>query len=122
MDTCTYQFTAPDGTVHPPVALDPATFKQAQDPAIQGRAAWRALHLEALQGSITPAWLAEEFFPMIPRYGCTCAKDWPALLEQIPFRASDQFAWSVEIHNAVNQKLGKPLFTVDQAKATLTQA
>jgi hypothetical protein len=42
------------------------------------------------------------------------------ILTEIPLRPDDQFAWSVDVHNAVNVKLGKPVLTIEQAKAELT--
>lgn len=77
----------------------------------QGRAAWLWLHAEASAGRLTEARLEDEFTPMIPSFGCTCLSDWKAFLVTIPFRAIDQFAWSVDVHNAVNVKLGKPIWS-----------
>jgi hypothetical protein len=37
------------------------------------------------------------------------------VLQTIPFDPEHPFEWSVEAHNAVNKRLGKPLFTPEQA-------
>ena len=78
--------------------------------ATQGRAAWAWLHAEAAAGTLTERRLALEFEPQIPRYGCGCLKEWQSLMTSIEFRPDDQERWAIEIHNAVNQKLGKPLW------------
>jgi hypothetical protein len=83
-----------------------------------GRAAWTALHSAAKRKAITPFWLDHIFLGMIPRR-CDCLPDWHQVLLLIPFRATDQFAWSVEVHNAVNVKLGKPVLSLEQAVNSL---
>jgi hypothetical protein len=66
---------------------------------------------------VSLAWISAAFEPLIPRYGCTCLSDWRTLLAAHPFRGEDPFAWSVDVHNAVNAKLGKPQLTVDAARS-----
>lgn len=47
--------------------------------------------------------------------GCACAKDWPALRAQHPAPLGPEttgpalFWWSVDMHDHVNRKLGKPV-------------
>jgi hypothetical protein len=83
----------------------------------QGRHAWETLHRHALADRVSLAWISAAFEPLIPRYGCTCLSDWRTLLAAHPFRGEDPFAWSVDVHNAVNAKLGKPQLTVDAARS-----
>jgi hypothetical protein len=76
-----------------------------------GRAAWSALHT---QQNPTREWFEAEWKPLIPQ-GCDCAGSANELLDQNPPRfdsPEDFFAWSVEYHNAVNQKL------IDQGDTT----
>jgi hypothetical protein len=82
----------------------------------QGRKAWRVLGLAALAGTVTSEWLATTFRSMIPSFGCACLRGWDEILLRIPFRPDDQFAWSVEVHNQVNQKILKPKITLEEAK------
>lgn len=75
--------------------------------AAAGRAAWSALHT---QRNPTREWFEAEWKPLIPQ-GCGCAGSANELLDQNPPRfdsPEEFFAWSVEYHNAVNRKLGKP--------------
>ena len=55
----------------------------------------------------------------IPQYGCSCKKfyaEWKAENEP-DFTSPDAFfAWGVDLHNAVNRKLGKPELTIDEAR------
>lgn len=81
-----------------------------------GRAAWVALHTER---NPTREWFEAEWKPLIPQ-GCGCSGSANELLDQNPPRfdsPEDFFAWSVEYHNAVNRKLGKPEIGLDEALA-----
>lgn len=85
------------------------------DRVAKGQAAWKVLHQAALAKTITLHWLMASFEPLIPRFGCACLDKWKAILIKIPFRPDDQFAWSVDVHNAVNTQLGKPIVIVADA-------
>lgn len=55
---------------------------------------------------------------LIPRYGCSCRKNWKSLKVKLPpvFRsAAEFFDYTVEAHNRVNHELGKPQFPVETA-------
>jgi hypothetical protein len=76
-----------------------------------GRAAWAALHTER---NPTREWFENQWKPLIPQ-GCGCLGSAINLLDQNPPRfdsPEDFFAWSVEYHNAVSQKL------IDQGDTT----
>lgn len=81
------------------------------------QALWAELHSQA---NPTPEWFAD-WLKRIPRFGCSCAKDFAAILQANPIRYDDYFAWSVEVHNAVNRKLGKPELSVEDASAIWLQ-
>jgi hypothetical protein len=83
--------------------------------AQKGREAWAWLHEQAVVGNLTSDRLQSEFKPMIPSYGCACVVKWDVILTKNPFRRDDQFAWSVEVHNAVNAILNKPTATTAEA-------
>lgn len=69
---------------------------------------WADLHATAAAGQLTPEWL-EEFAARIP---CgICRAHWLEMLKTHPPRYDDQYAWSVEVHNIVNVRLGKPIWT-----------
>lgn len=88
-------------------------------PEIWGPNLWGTLHLMCLTGSITPEFV-QEFAKVIP---CpVCAGHFQALLITAPLPDTEQFEWSVRLHNIVNERLGKPQFTVEQARAHWTQA
>jgi hypothetical protein len=75
---------------------------------------WIGLH----DGSITNAVDLAKWELIIPQYGCPCKRfyaDWKA--ENAPDFSSPEafFAWGVRLHNAVNDKLGKPQITIDEA-------
>lgn len=85
---------------------------------------WKELHTRALKyvpnvrGDLT--WL-QEWSRKIPRFtkGCACNEHWGKWYRLNPpdFKTSDTyFAWTVKAHNAVNERLNKPLITVEQAK------
>lgn len=79
-----------------------------------GREAWRILH-ECTLG--TSQWLSQ-WKQKIPK-GCNCYKDFESMLSALPPRyesESDWFAWTVEIHNAVNRRLNKSEISIEQAE------
>ena len=81
-----------------------------------GRAAWTALHSQHFG---TPEWFETKWKPLIPT-GCGCQQGANDLLAQCPPRydsPEDWFAWTVQYHNLVNVKLGKPTLTLDEARA-----
>ena len=75
-----------------------------------GRELWSELHtsvtIETLQ-----AW--EE---KIPNYSCKCKAFYTAWKVDNPPRQDDFFSWTVELHNAVNTKLGKPTIAMEEAR------
>ncbi len=86
--------------------------KSKQIRIAKSQALWAELHTQATP---TPEWFAD-WLARIPRFGCTCRKDFQAIIEANPPRYDDFFAWSVEAHNSVNRKLGhKKLSLVEAA-------
>jgi hypothetical protein len=87
---------------------------------------WQELHERALthQGDDIPYLL--QFSLRIPKFNatCRCKEDWMRIVRQNPPKFGENgeyFAWTVLCHNLVNQKLGKPTYTVDEAKAFYTK-
>lgn len=76
----------------------------------KGRAAWLWLHEESRKDALTKERLKKEFEPMIPAYSCGCRREWLEILQRNPLPVSGQAEWAVRCHDAVNAKLGKPLF------------
>ena len=88
-------------------------------PSVWGPFFWHTMHLAALGYSATPTLpekrAAKEFYEslqyMIP---CPlCKTHYAEFLKQYPITPSldsrmDLFRWTVQIHNAVNESLGKP--------------
>ena len=83
---------------------------------------WKQIHTRALNykgendSKFLQSWSAQ-----IPRYtsGCKCKEFWLKWKTANPptFKPTDAyFAWTVKAHNAVNQKLGKKILTVTEAK------
>jgi hypothetical protein len=79
---------------------------------VKSRALWEELHTKE---SPTEEWF-KDWLSRIPRYGCSCSKDFQAILEAIPVDYRNFFVWSVRVHNEVNKKLGKPTFSLEAAK------
>ena len=81
---------------------------------------WKELHERALnfKGTDDRLFLAN-FAKRIPRYtkGCSCKEHWRNIVRQNPPKFGDEyFAWSVTCHNEVNKRLGKPTYTVEEAR------
>ena len=84
---------------------------------------WKELHNRALnnKGESDIQYL-QTFGHRIPRYtsGCKCKEFWTNWLKQHPpifDQNGGYFKWTVEAHNAVNAKLGKKIYTVEEAKS-----
>ena len=82
---------------------------------------WAELHRRALShaGGDDSAWL-EEFEKRILG-NCVCRNQWRHDLVIEPPDFSNYFAWTVSQHNRVNARLGKPILTVEEARARWTQ-
>ena len=83
-------------------------------------ALWDRLHKRALtfKGKDDTSFILQ-FGKDIPRYtkGCKCNEFWYKLIKQHPpTYGARYFEWSVLVHNLVNAKLGKPKYTVQQAR------
>lgn len=92
--------------------------------ADRGNKAWSAIHSRyasdgAWDEQQERQWYEDEWLPMIPSYGCSCKEEWKKLTEQYPIDFSTRenaFRSLWELHNKVNEKLGKPTITLEQAK------
>jgi hypothetical protein len=82
---------------------------------LRGPGLWRELHTKR---DADAAWLAT-FSSDLP---CgDCKKHWGELLKAFPPVFGDGwFAWTVEAHNRVNDRLKKPRMTVGEARARWT--
>lgn len=84
-----------------------------------GRALWAELHTYAWAFPAQPsagdlrgarAWLAE-FTARLP-FGCACRREWSTMVAAVPpplHSGTAFYWWTVAAHDAVNQRLGKPL-------------
>lgn len=79
-------------------------------------ASWKELHYRALtfKGENDFMWM-ENFNRRVRSVGCSCQGNWHSYLREHPPRYKDYFRWSVEAHNDVNRKLGKPIMEFDEA-------
>jgi hypothetical protein len=67
---------------------------------------WRKLHTKE---NPTPEWFAN-WIKQVPGSTCKCRSWLQEYLRESPPRYDDFSAWAVELHNAVNAKLGKPIW------------
>lgn len=85
-------------------------------PDVWGPILWGAIHITCLAGTATPQFV-NAFADALP---CpACSGHFKKLLEEFPFpETSDPlilFEWSVNAHNQVNARIGKPVITMEQA-------
>jgi hypothetical protein len=74
------------------------------------RSLWHELHIEQ---NPTPEWFAG-WLARVPNFGCNCRSDFKKYLETNPPRYDDWYAWSVEAHNWVNARRGKPIWAAEK--------
>ena len=89
---------------------------------MQGARCWAELHLYGLRADSTCLpfgdmryWL-DAWMSSLPFDGCPCEahlKEWTSLN---PPEFADFFAWGVRLHNAVNERVGKPTIAVADAR------
>jgi len=80
---------------------------------------WKELHTRALKfKGINDTIYLLNFAKKIPRYtkGCKCKEFWNTWVRENPPTYKNYFEWTVKAHNAVNKKLGKPLYSVEEAR------
>ena len=84
---------------------------------------WKELHTRSLSFKYNDDMkYLLEFGMKIPRYttGCKCKEFWVKWIRENPPTFNKYFEWTVKAHNAVNKKLNKPEFTVEEAKKFYT--
>ena len=75
------------------------------------------MHISALTNTAGFPELVQLFPALIP---CpTCSEDFRKIIEEYPL-TGDYFAWSVDVHNMVNRKLGKPQVGYEDARRQWT--
>ena len=87
--------------------------KAERNKAKQGQFAWSKLH--AYTGC-DPQWL--DIWQYLIPARCDCKDGYQQILGDLPpdFTSPEAFfAWGVQLHNAVNRKLGKPELTITEA-------
>ena len=81
---------------------------------------WKELHNRALKTESNDRVYLRQFARRIPRYttGCKCREFWNQWIKKNPpVYGEKYFEWTVKAHNAVNRKLNKPVYTVEEARA-----
>ena len=91
-------------------------------PSVWGPILWGAIHVTCLTGSATPEFI-NAFADALP---CpACSQHFKQLLAEVPFPDSGDpsilFEWSVKVHNKVNERIGKPIVSVQQALKRWTE-
>ena len=83
---------------------------------------WKELHTRALnfKGADDTVYL-NQFKNRIPRTttGCKCKEHYIIWMKNNPpkfGKNGEYFAWSVALHNEVNKRLGKPTYSVEEAR------
>lgn len=105
------------GPVAPVVVQAPLPF-----PA-DGPALWAELHTRALR--VTGRTLVVRLVDWLSKFGrrlpCGhCRQDWDRMFRDTPPDLKNLFAWTVDRHNEVNRRLGKPEISEETARALWT--
>ena len=91
------------------ITIQPMTPEGKERLLQRQRAHWQKLHTTQFAPEQFKSWIQS-----IP--GCSaCQRDFQKLIKDHPPRYADWHRWTFEIHNIVNQKLGKPEFTWQEA-------
>lgn len=106
-------FETKDTTTKMPYLVEPSITIKPNTTIEKGRASWRALHT---QRRLTPEWLVE-WEKTIPSE-CSCSSGYNSYKQSNPPQFKDElsdFEWGFNLHNFVNNKLLKPLLTLEEA-------
>jgi hypothetical protein len=79
---------------------------------IAGRKAWKSLFTEIFDLQQLKDWEQT-----IPKYECDCTNFYLQWKAMNPPQENIGFTWKWKLKNAVNQKLGQPLLSIEEAKA-----
>jgi hypothetical protein len=84
---------------------------------VEGARFWAELHLFGLRhtGKNSQGWL-NDWVASIPFEGCPCQKHLKTYLEENPPEWDRFFEWGVELHNAVNVRIGLPTMDIENAR------
>jgi hypothetical protein len=99
---------------------EPRAAQPESDRIQRHRAHWAELHgysPEVWDEAAAREWFAD-WQRRIPNIACDCRRHWRELVAEMPPDFSSReafFAWTVEAHNAVNSRIGKPLVTLEEA-------
>ena len=88
-------------------------------------ALWTELHLHALTHTGTEdIKYLRDFSYRVPKYTayCKCKEHWAIWMKTHPpkFGPGEYFAWTVDAHNDVSKRLGKPEMSLEEAKTLYT--
>ena len=83
----------------------------------EGSRYWAELHLYGLRhgGKPTQPWL-DLWIHSLPFDGCPCKEHLAEFLRNNPPDWSDFFGWGVRLHNSVNDRIGRPTISVENAR------
>lgn len=83
-----------------------------------GPSFWKTLHYACMYDTVTPEFVVS-FANALP---CAeCRVHFHQILVATPFPGNEKnFEWSVDVHNQVNARLGKPTISVEKATELLT--
>jgi hypothetical protein len=88
------------------------------DPSVYGPHYWGTLHIAALYGESLEDFktLAKSYTTLLP---CKkCRRHYTQVLAEYPVDSVTlPFEWSVTVHNIVNKRIGKPVMSVEEARA-----
>lgn len=106
----------------PPPSTPPAEVEGNPWPELavrQARLAWARLHRRALNVHVDDGPWLTDFLNALPCGACR-AHVWQQVLRMPPAWGQGYFRWTVDLHNAVNVRLGKPLWAEPAARAHWT--
>lgn len=93
-----------------------AIYKSSYVSETNKTATWDELHRRALIiREDDTLWLMADFTPRVAHINCACRVNWSVWIKDNKPNWTNYFEWTVNAHNAVNIKLGKPIWTTEDA-------
>lgn len=102
--------------------VEEKSFHEVPSILVDGPRFWAELHLYGVRhrGKNSTGWF-NEWKESLPFDGCPCKEHLDEWISENPPDWKEFFTWGIDLHNAVNLRIGKPTMDIENARLLWTQ-
>jgi len=102
--------------------VEEKSYEEIPSILVNGPRFWAELHLYGIRhrGKNSTGWL-NDWKDSIPFNGCPCKEHLDDWIAENPPDWKNFFMWGVDLHNAVNLRIGKPTMDIENARLLWTE-